>query len=35
MDKNNLSLNVSISIKVNGSETPHVLCVGLNLEIKL
>ena len=32
-DKNNLSLNVSISIKVNDvSETPHVLCVGLNLE---
>ena len=32
-DKNNLSLNVSISIKVKDvSETPHILCVGINLE---
>ena len=31
--KNIIKLNVSISIKVNDvSETPHVLCVGLNLE---
>ena len=32
-DKNNFSLNVSVSIKVRDvSDTPHVLCVGINLE---